>query len=363
MSVPRRLSHPPLLAGLSAALLLGGCSFSGLQDVDLAGGPDLGDEPYTVTAEFSDVLGLAERSAVKVDGVTVGEVGDIERSGWHAVVELELPGDVVLSPATRARIQQTSLLGEKFVALRDPAPDTGERLDDGDRIALPRTSRGAEVEEVLGAASMLLNGGGLDQAQMISRELHTALDSDRVDTGRFLRSLSAFVTTLDGQRQRIVRIMADLSRLAATVNDREMVVERALADIAPALRALEQQRRPLVRMLRSLSRFGDVATRTIRESGDDLVADLEALRPIARALARSGNDLPESIEAVLSFPFPDEVLRAARGDYVNLAVQMDLSPLTLLGNTTGRNEEPGGGADLLDPAGLGDLLPPRGRRR
>lgn len=348
-----------LVAGTAAALLTG-CSFSGLQDMDLPGGPDVGDEPYTVTAEFSDVLGLATHSAVKVDGVTVGEVVDIGRNGWHAAVELRLPADVELSAAARARIQQTSLLGEKFVSLRDPGPDSGGTLRDGDRIPLSRTGRGTEVEEVLGAASMLLNGGGLDQVRTISRELHTALDSGEVDTRRFLRQLSAFIGTLDRQRERIVRIMAHLSRLATTVNDGEQVVERALADIAPALRVLEEQREPLVRMLTSLSRFGAVATRVVRESGDDLVADLRALRPVTRALRRSGDELPESIEAILSFPFPDEVLRAARGDYVNLAVEMDLTPLTLLGNATGTNQTPGGGTGLpdpLNPLGLTAIVP------
>ena len=318
------------------AATLSSCSFSGLQEMDLPGGPDYGEQPYTLTAEFTDVLGLANHAAVKVDGVTVGEVVDIERSGWHAAVALRLPGDLALSPATRARIQQSSLLGEKFVALHDPAPTAGgEGLEDGDRIPLARTSRGAEVEEVLGAASMLLNGGGLDQVQTISRELHTAIDNGSVDTRTFLRELATFITTLDRQRSRIVRIMANVSQLARTINDGEDVVERALTDIAPALRVLEQQREPLVRMLRSLSRFGKVSTRVIRESGDALVADLEALEPIARALRKPGQALPESIEAILSFPFPDEVLTAARGDYVNLAVEMDLTPFTLVGNQTG----------------------------
>jgi phospholipid/cholesterol/gamma-HCH transport system substrate-binding protein len=358
-----------LLAVSVTTILVSGCSSAGLQDMDLPGGPDVGDDPYTVTAEFSDVLGLATRSAVKVDGVTVGEVVGIERSGWHAAVELQLPGDLELSPATRARIQQSSLLGEKFVALHDPAPGSPKGLDDGDSIPLSRTGRGAEVEEVLGAASMLLNGGGLDQVRTISRELHTALDHEQVDTRTFLRELSAFVTTLDRQRTRIVRIMADLSRLARTLNADEGVVVRALQDIGPALRVLESQREPLVRMLRSLSRFGDVGSRVIRESGDDLVADLEALRPVLRQLRRAGDDVPESLEAILSFPFPDEVLRAARGDYVNLAVELDLTPLTLLGNATGTNEEPGGGAGLpdllvpLDSLGLGQVAPRAEGRR
>lgn len=38
----------------------------------------------------------------------------------------------------------------------------GPRLEDGDHIPLRRTSRRSEVEEVLGATSLLLNDGGLE---------------------------------------------------------------------------------------------------------------------------------------------------------------------------------------------------------
>ena len=331
-SGPSRSWAAALAAGLLSGLLTG-CDFAGLQDLSLPGGPDLGDRPYEVTAEFDNVLGLAEHAAVKVDGVTVGEVDDIHRRAWHAEVTLRLPGDVRLSPTATARVQQTSLLGEKFVSI-DPGRGSG-RLTDGDRIDLPSTSRGVEVEEVLGATSMLLNGGGLDQVRTISTELHAALDSGNVDTRRFLRELTTFITTVDQQRARIVSIMGNLDRLARQVNRDPAVVDRALRDLAPALVVLTEQRKPLVRMLDRLGRFSQVTTRVVRESGRNLVADLRALQPVLTQLRRSGSELPESVEAILSFPFPDEVLQAARGDYVNLAVQMDLTPSTLLGNGTG----------------------------
>jgi phospholipid/cholesterol/gamma-HCH transport system substrate-binding protein len=209
-------------------------------------------------------------------------------------------------------------------------------MRDGDHIGLRSTSRGVEVEEVLGATSMLLNGGGLDQVRTISTELQTALSSG-TDTRRFLRELTTFITTIDQQRLRIVSIMANLDRLARSVNKDPEVIDRALRDLAPALRVLTAQRKPLVRMLDRLGRFSQVTTRVVRESGRDLVADLRALQPVLTQLDRSGKQLPASVEAILSFPFPDEVLRAARGDYVNLAVEMDLTPFTFLGNATGQD--------------------------
>ncbi|CAA9390062.1 MAG: MCE-family lipoprotein MceE [uncultured Nocardioidaceae bacterium] len=323
-----------VLGLLPAAVLVAGCGFSGLQDLPLPGGPDL-DDPYTVTVEFRDVLSLAEHATVKVDGVTVGEVVGIDRDGWHAEVELVVDGDVALPEDATARIQQTSLLGEKFVALVGSPRDGQPRLEDGDHIPLSRTSRGSEVEEVLGATSLLLNGGGLENLRTISTELHTALDSEDVDTRRFLQELRTFVTTVDEQRDTIIATLENLDSLTRQVNDGRETVERALRTLGPALAVLADQRKPLVAMLQQLDRFGRISATVIRETGANIVADLQALQPVLTALQLSSEKLPESVEAILSFPFPDEVLRAARGDYVNLAVEIDLTPLTILANSTG----------------------------
>ncbi len=326
-------------------LLLGGCGFSGLQDLPLPGGPEL-DDPYTVTAEFRDVLSLAEHATVRVDGVTVGEVSAIERDGWHAEVTLRLDGDVLLPEDATARIQQTSLLGEKFVSLAGRYVSGAPRLGEGDRIPLLRTSRGSEVEEVLGATSLLLNGGGLANLRTITTELQTAIDGEDGGTRRFLRELRTFVTTVDEQRETIVATLSNVDLLARRINEGRDTVERALDTLGPALETLADQRRPLVRMLQELEALGRISTTVIRESGTDILADLRALEPVLAALERASGELPESVEAILSFPFPDEVLRAARGDYVNLAVEIDLTPLTVLANSTG--------LDLGDDTGLGE---------
>ena len=59
------------------------------------------------------------------------------------------------------------------------APPAGEpargRLGDGAVIPLARTNRNPQVEEVLGALSLLLNGGGVGELRGIVDELNTAL--------------------------------------------------------------------------------------------------------------------------------------------------------------------------------------------
>lgn len=319
-------------------LLTTGCGYSGMQDLPLPGGANLGADSYTVTADFDNVLDLAEQSTVRVDGVTVGRVEKITRHGWKARVRLRLRKNVPVTATTQATVAQTSLLGEKYV---DLSASTGPRLAAGANIPIANTSRGSEVEEVLGALSLLLNGGGVAQLRTISQELHTALDSDSVDTRTFLRELDQFVTTLDRNRSTIVSALKNVDRLSATINADHSTVTAALKDIAPGVKTLNSQQKQLVSMFKHLSSFGDVSSDVIRKSGADLTADLKALEPVLAELEKAGDTLPQTLEDVLSFPFPDEVLNAVKGDYVNLAVEVDLSTSIISSVTGGELTLPG----------------------
>ena len=161
---------------LAATLVMTGCDFD-VYKMPLPGGTDTGDNPIRITAEFADVLDLVPKSTVKVNDVSVGQVTDIDLKGYHAVVTMELREGTELPDNTFAELRQTSLLGEKFVSLAPPATNPSpNRLSDGDTVALSSTNRNPEVEEVLGALSLLLNGGGVAQLKTISSELNKALE-------------------------------------------------------------------------------------------------------------------------------------------------------------------------------------------
>src|SRR5262245_36778528 len=115
-----------------------------------------------------------------------------------------------------ASIGQTSLLGEKFVEVSAPPEQPGEgTLADGAVIPLSRTSRAAEVEEVLGALGLLLNGGGLAQIKTISEELTKALAGRESTVTDLLTRLDTFLAGLDAQKADIVHAIDALDRLSA----------------------------------------------------------------------------------------------------------------------------------------------------
>ncbi|TIC79946.1 MCE family protein [Nocardioides sp. GY 10127] len=324
-----------LVLALVLPLLLSGCGRSfDVYSLPLPGGPDLGDDPITVTARFRDVLDLVPRSTVKVDDVTVGEVTDVRlaQDGETAVVTMRLRSDTDLPADPVAQLRQTSLLGEKFVELDAPTDGGTGSLADGAVIGLADTGRNPEVEEVLGALSLVLNGGGVAQLKTIATELNTALDGREGDARDLLLQVRTLVRTLDDNKADIVDAIERLDRLAKEVRRQQPSIDSALEELPSALTSLNRQRDDLVRMLKALDQLSDVGVRVIRETQASTVATLRNLRPVLGELANSGDALVKSFNVFLTYPFVDEVVgrnpQVARnlhmGDYTNLSIEMDL---------------------------------------
>lgn len=327
-------------AAIAGTMLLSACGgdFS-VYSLPLPGGADVGEEPYTVEVQFRDVLDLVPQSSVKVDDVSVGKVKDIELDDWTATVTLELNGDVKLPDNAYAEIRQTSLLGEKFVSLAPPASGSSTGLlGEGDEIPLSRSGRNPEVEEVLGAMSLLLNGGGIGQLQTINREIGNALEGREPEIRDLLTQLVDFTGQLDANKQEILRALRQLSTFSRAVLEQKDNIYEALDVMPAALRSLDSQRDELVTMLQSLQRLSGVGTRVIRATKADTVEVLANLEPILRKLADAGDAFPQSLQIGLTYPFINatvgETPVAARnihiGDYTNLSVQLDLSLDVLL---------------------------------
>jgi phospholipid/cholesterol/gamma-HCH transport system substrate-binding protein len=322
--------------GLALALTLGGVTvvpggFDGIEDLPLPGGADLGDHPYTVTAELQDVLSLVPHAAVRVNDVAVGRITGIElgEDDWSARVTMEINGDVRLPADATARLQQSSLLGEKYVQLVAPARETGTgRLTDGSVIPLSRTSRNTEVEEVFGALSLLLNGGGVNQLKTITRELNAALGGREPEVRSLLKRVNTLVGDLDDHRKDITDALDAVNRLSSTLATRKDDVGTVLTGLSPGLKTLERQRGSLLTMLRSLDTLSGVAVSTIDASKEDVIADLKAVAPTLKALADAGADLPDSLQVLLTYPFTDEVLRGVKGDYLNTYLSVTAVPGT-----------------------------------
>ena len=347
----------------TVALLVTGCgSFTSIYDLPLPGGADLGDDPIEVKIQFRDVLDLVPQTHVKINEVTVGRVEkvDLADDGWHAEVTVLLRRDADMPANALANIKQSSLLGEKYIDLAHPPQGTARgKLTDGSGIPLSRTNRNVEVEEILGALSMLLNGGGIEQVNNITKELNKTLTGNEPEIKALLRNANTLMRGLNGQTDDIDTALHSLNRLSKTLRKDKQVVAKALDDLPPGMQVLVDQRKDLTRMLKSLRKLSTVATDTLEKSQRDFIDNLDSLRPILQNLA-DAKDLPEALELLVSFPFSDAAVDGAKGDYFNLFARVSLDLEEIVKNFRRNRGHPMPGLPIVKdlPMEEGELLDP-----
>jgi phospholipid/cholesterol/gamma-HCH transport system substrate-binding protein len=315
-----------LLLLLMTLVGLAGCGMQAY-DLPLPGKQVKASDGYQVTADFADVVDVVPRTLVMANDVAVGQVDSVKRVGWHAEVTMTIRKDIVLPSDAVADVRQTSLLGEKYVSLAAPTGSTVAaqgRLTDGAHLALASTTRSPEVEEVLGALSSLLAGGGVGQLKTISTELNKMMDGRTEDIRGLLDQVDTLVGSLDAQKDDIINAMTQVDRLTTTLNGEKKTIGDAIDSFGPALEVLDQQHRDLTTMLQALDDLGTVATRVIHRNGADITAVLKDLQPTLTKLADAGDSLPRGLMMAASFPFPKQAATLAKGDYSNALFHMDL---------------------------------------
>ncbi|MCA1984316.1 MCE family protein [Nocardioides nematodiphilus] len=322
-----------LVAILVGCLVLSGCSFS-IYDLPLPGGAKTGASPTKLHVQFRDVLDLVPDSTVKLNDVTVGKVEKVTLDHGVADVEVAVQKSVKLPANTTAEIQQTSLLGEKFVALKAPTDGTASTalMKSGDTIPLARTGANPEVEQVLGALSLILNGGGVAQLHTISTELNKALAGHEDAARSVLTQVDLFAKNLDEHKQAITDALDAVAKLSATAKSQEKTIDATLEELPGALSSIDQQRHDLVTMLQALSKLGDTGVRVISASKQGTIDIIKNLQPVLTSLARSGDHFVSAFNTLLTYPFVDAAVggtpQAARnlhmGDFVNLDMRLNL---------------------------------------
>lgn len=339
-----------LLLALMGAALAAGCSFTGVNSYTLPLNEGGGSDALNITVLLENATNLVPNSEVKYKEVTVGSVRKIEIDGWQPTLTIGLNRDAEVPADVRANVAQKSLLGAQYLELLDPedvvtdanltdpvaaaedalateatatSPDRG-LLADGDTIGLDRTDRYPETEEVLTAASLLLNGGGLPAVRTISSEVNDALTGRQDDVSSVIRQIDQTATTLDGQLTSITGALEQLDQLAKTFNDQSAVVDRALQSLPAGVDVLSQEEDQLLATLQSLGRVQDATSTAFGNNDLAFGRILDNLVPVTQAVV-DVHDLAPLIEST-TYPFPTSIVPGiTRSDYLNLGVTIDIT--------------------------------------
>lgn len=310
-----------------AVLTASGCSWRGVNSLPLPGTAGGGPGAFAIQVQLPDVDNIDQNSRVRVGDVTVGNVTKVERQDWHALVTVELDGNVQLPENATAKVGQTSLLGSLHIELAPPLNEPPQgRLHEGSLIPLSAGSKYPSTEQTLAAVSMLLNGGGLGQIEEITEALSVAFAGREDDLRTLLEQLDSFTRSVADQTDDIVTATDSLNRLTGQFAEQKPVIDEAIRTVPDALAVIRDQRENLATALVTLGQYSALVADASDRTKENLVKELRDLGPVLKSLADAGPALTRSLGFFSTFPFPkDTIANFLRGDYANLTAVIDLT--------------------------------------
>lgn len=275
----RRLS-PRALGAVIVAVAAGAVLFA-------YAGPDPFDDRETVRAEFADASGIGVVGQdVRVAGVPVGEITDVERSGDVAVVTMKVDSSVgtVEDDATAELRPNLPFEGTAHVELSPGSPNAGPLGDH--RIGVERTRSYVPIDEALRAfdpdVRAALQTSVDELAGVLSTEGQAGLRQALRDSPSMLSDLAPAAAAAGGSNGD--ELAGAVRGLAATSDELAAHAERIaplLDDADRTLAALERDgSAPLDQTLAALPETLD----RLRTGGAALESIVARLDPLARQL-------------------------------------------------------------------------------
>jgi phospholipid/cholesterol/gamma-HCH transport system substrate-binding protein len=236
----------PYVVGIVSVLLLGGATGFAF----LVGTLNLLERAYPMQGVFSDASGLRSGDDVKLAGVKVGRVTDIDvdRQAGAVLVEWVVNDGIEIRDGAGAEIALSSLLGAKEIRILDPMAGDVTMAD------LPREQRIVPIERTKVPFDIFdLTRRATEGIQELDTEALTALLTDLADIS-------------EGKEATVADLLEGIQRVGAAVNDRDQQFE-ALLDQADRLSA------------------------TLADKDDELLSLLDSSQQILELLVARRNDL------------------------------------------------------------------------
>ncbi|MCT2587246.1 MCE family protein [Actinophytocola gossypii] len=286
-------SRNPIPIGIAGLVVLGLAFTVAMFSDDL---PIIGGGT-SYSAEFSEAAGLQPDDEVRIAGVKVGEVNDVELDGDRVVVTFKVK-DAWLGDRSSAAIKIKTVLGQKYLSL---APDGREVLDPADRIPLARTTAPYDVLEAFRGLAETTNR--IDTVQLAqSFEVIADTFADTPDDVKgALTGLQALSKTISSRDAQLAQLLDNTKKISRTLADRDAEVVKLLEDGNLLLDEVSKRRDAISALLEGTQRLATELKGLVDDNNEQLGPVLDSLDQLTGMLMRNRDALSQGIQNMAPF--------------------------------------------------------------
>ncbi len=272
-----------------------------------------GSQGYRLYVGFTQVVGVAEQTPVKLSGVTVGEVKDVKNDGGGVMVTLHISPEVRIPRDAYVTIASSGVMGEKYVSIL-PGKTDNVPLSDGDYL-IGHDEQGMDtmfmgLSTAIGQVQSLLTtiNDIIDNPKMKGSLLDMMVNMQEAsgNINRLTSSLEQMVYQNQGDVRQIV---ANLSSLTSSMNRTMNTVEHMVNNVDSVVgdpKTAEDLRSTLQNIASASARVERMAASIEGVVGDPKTAeDLKATIHNARELSDRANKMLGKVDSIKVQPSVD----------------------------------------------------------
>ncbi|WP_277681390.1 MCE family protein [Saccharomonospora azurea] len=278
----------PLTLGVVGTVLLAGVTVATInyEYLPLVGGGT------TYQAEFSEAAGLLPSNEVRVAGIKVGEVTDVELAEDRVLVSFRV-SDAWVGNRTTAEIKIKTLLGQKYLALHP----TGDAVLDPDQpIPLGRTTTPYDVTTAFERLASTAGAIDTDRLAESFRTLSETFDGAEEHVRGALDGLTALSTTIASRDDELFELLDNAHTVADVLADSSDEFERLIEDGNLLLTELDQRRDAIHQLLTGARDLAEQISGLVADNAEQLGPTLDSLNDVTDILQRHRDDLDRTLE-------------------------------------------------------------------
>ncbi|MFC7361737.1 MCE family protein [Nocardioides astragali] len=284
----------PVIVGAVSLVVLAMVMVAALRadDLPIIGGGD------TYHAMFTEAGGLKVNDEVRIAGVRVGKVNEVELAGDEVKVTFKVDDAADFGADTRAAIKVKTVLGSMFLALE---PAGSGQLAENATIPAERTSSPFDVVEAFEGLASTSEQIDTDQ---LAESLTTLADLTRNTPEEFrgaLSGLSRLSANVAAKDEQLNTLLQNLERVSKVLDARDEDIIKLMQDGDVLFRALVARRDAVHDLLVSSTKLSQELTALIRQSRDDLAPALAHLENVIAVLNKNEDNLDSSLRLMAPF--------------------------------------------------------------
>lgn len=246
----------------------------------------------TIKAERAG-LQLSKFGDVRINGVLVGQVREVEQDGKEASIKVGLKPEAAKEiPANvTVEILPTTLFGQKYVSFVRPKHPEGS-LEDGDVIASDRVDTNVELSRILADLFPLLRSIKPEDLNYTLNALATALGGRGEQLGESLDKLESYLGSIDDQLPKLRENLILFADVADTYDAAAPDLLRILRNVTVTSKTLIDNEDQLGVFFEDLAGLADTSTRILQDNEQNLIRAGELTAPVLELLATYSPEFP-----------------------------------------------------------------------